>query len=71
MSYASNYIKNYQKRNIETDENFIKWINSVENIIKYKLQMNLLDIPDEDYMFNFENNIMPEEMAQIILIQYK
>jgi len=70
MSYTNNYIKNCQKHQIDPDRSFIKWIGTVETIIKSKLNMGLLDIPDEDYMYNFENNITAKEMAQIILSEY-
>jgi len=46
------------------------WVNVIETIVKYKLGMDLLDLPDEDYMLNYENNIDARDMAKMILSQY-
>jgi len=70
MSYAKYYVKSCYSKNIPINKKFIGWIAMVESIVQSKLGMNLLDIPDEDYMLNYENNIIPIKMANIILSQY-
>jgi len=70
MLYTEHYVKHCQKKNINIDKNFIMWVNVIETIVKYKLGMDLLDLPDEDYMLNYENNIDARDMAKMILSQY-
>ena len=66
----NSYHKQCIKHNIEPNINFEKWINNVEIIVYQKLKLNLLDIPDEDYMINFEENISYNQMAKYIINQY-
>ncbi len=61
-TYVEYYLSNIQ----EIDNKFLIWISKVEKIIYSKLQMSLIDLPDEDYMYYFENNFGPREMVQII-----
>jgi hypothetical protein len=50
---------------------FIVWVNQVEQIVIKNLNMNLLEIPDEDYMYYYESKMSSNDMAKIILDQYK
>ena len=59
----SNY---YLQKNIKPNNKFIIWINSVEQMVLEHFKLYLLDIPDEDYMYFFENKFEPSEMVQII-----
>ena len=70
MSYAKYYVKSCHSKNIPIDKKFIRWITIIESIVQSKLGMDLLDIPDEDYMLNYENHLIPKKMANIILSQY-
>jgi hypothetical protein len=66
MTKSSNYVEYYLEKNQETNNKFIIWISKVKQIIFSKLQMNLLDLPDEDYMGYFEENFTPNDMVKII-----
>lgn len=46
---------------------FIEWIEEIENYIILNFGFTLIDLPDEDYIFYFENNYTPEMMIKIIL----
>ena len=70
MSYAKYYVKSCHSKNIPINKKFVRWITMVESIVQSKLEMGLLDIPDEDYMLNYENHLIPIKMANIILSQY-
>lgn len=62
MSY-SNY---YLSKNNKPNNNFVIWINAVEQLVLTIYGLKLLDIPDEDYMNYYENKYQPNEMFQII-----
>jgi hypothetical protein len=70
MSYAKYYVKSCHSKNIQIDKKFVGWIAIVESIVQSNLGMDLLNIPDEDYMLNYENNLTPQEMSHIVLSQY-
>ena len=70
MSYAKYYVKSCHSKNMRINKKFIGWIAMVEFIVQSNLGMDLLDIPDEDYMLNYENNLTPQEMSHIVLSQY-
>jgi hypothetical protein len=70
MSYAKYYIKSCHSKNMPLNKKFVGWITMVESIVQSNLGMDLLNIPDEDYMLNYENNLTPQEMSHIILSQY-
>ena len=62
MLYSSFYLQN----NTEPNYKFILWINSVEQMVLERFGFYLLDIPDEDYMYFYENKFEPYEIVQII-----
>jgi len=62
MLYSSYYLS----KNSEPNTKFVDWINNVEKNVLERFGFNLLDIPDEDYMGNFESGYEPEQMVQII-----
>ena len=70
MLYSEYYISQNNKNKIPIDKKFVKWINTVEGIVLKNIGLTLLDIPDEDYMLNYESKIEPNEMAQYIISQY-
>lgn len=70
MLYSEYYISQNTKKNIPIDKKFVKWINTVEGIVLKKIGFTLSDIPDEDYMLNYESQIKPNDMAQYIIKQY-
>ena len=49
------------------NKRFNLWITRVEKIIFKKLNLYLLDLPDECYYDNFSNGITPSKMAKIII----
>jgi hypothetical protein len=42
-------------------------MNKIENKIKNEIELNLLDLPDQDYMFMFETNKSVEYVVAIII----
>jgi hypothetical protein len=62
MLYSSYYLS----KNSEPNTKFVDWINNVEKNVLELFGVNLLDIPDEDYMGNFESGYEPNQMVQII-----
>ncbi len=71
MSYSEYYIKYCRKNSNVPNTKFIVWVNQVEQIVIKNLNMNLLEIPDEDYMYYYESKMSSNDMAKIILDQYK
>ena len=71
MSYSEYYIKYCEKNSNAPNAKFIVWVNQVEQIVIKHLNMNLLEIPDEDYMYYYESKMSSNDMAKIILDQYK
>lgn len=69
-NYSTYYLGRKQKNNEEVDEEFIKWIDKVEKIVFDKLNFRLLDLPDEEYVINYEKKMMPQKMAQIIITNF-
>lgn len=65
MKY-SEYFRTKYHHLTKTDENFIKWIDIIENIVMNNINMQLLDIPDEPYMNYFEQAYSPEQVVKII-----
>ena len=45
---------------------FLKWIDTIETSIFNTYELYLLDIPDENYMYYFENNYSPKEVIKLI-----
>ncbi len=64
-NYSEYYKKNTSPEIINL--NFIKWIDQVEKMIYKKLKLNLLDIPDQLYMYHFENGYTPKDMFDLII----
>ena len=60
------YSQWYLSKTPKPDDKFIKWINLVEQMVIEFFSIELLDLPDEDYMENYENKITPIEMFNII-----
>lgn len=62
MSYSKYFLIN----NNEPDYNFISWIDNVEKLVFESYGVNLLDLPDKDYMYYYENNYQPDDMFKKI-----
>ncbi len=60
------YSDYYLQKTTEPNHNFVSWINIVETKVLNRFGLNLLDIPDEDYMSCFEDKLTPDDMVQII-----
>ena len=54
------------KQKITINKNFVDWINKVELYIQSKYKVELLDIPDEPYMINWELGMSSDQMILII-----
>jgi hypothetical protein len=61
MKYSDYYIRRKIATSKEDaiDVPFIEWIDEVENKVRQKLGIALLDLPDEPFMFMYEQNITP------------
>jgi hypothetical protein len=60
------YSDYYLSKNSEPNIKFVDWINNVEKNVLERFGFNLFNLPDEDYMGNFESGYEPEQMIQII-----
>jgi len=49
------------------EDSYTEWIIKVEKIVYASIQMYLDDLPDENYRINFDDGMIPEEMAKIII----
>jgi hypothetical protein len=70
MLYSEHYICYNNKHNINIEKKFVTWINIVENKVFEKLKLRLLDIPDEDYMFYYEQKHDPIKISNYVINQY-
>ena len=52
------------------DIKFVKWVDKIEVITKKKLNLTLLELPDEPYRFFFENGLGYKDMAKEILYYF-
>ncbi len=70
MLYSTYYINRYTRSSLVLEGpnmDFVTWINNVERIILEYTGYNLLDIPDEPYMINFESGLTIDDMVSIIM----
>lgn len=65
-STPQTYVNWYISRTTEPNQKFISWISIIEKTIQKKLSMDLIDLPDEDYMLYFESNYTPDDIIKII-----
>lgn len=70
MRYSHYYIQNCKNHQDIPNIKFAKWMDKIENIIHKKLNLTLLDLPDEMYYDMFENNYTFEAVANNILKEY-
>lgn len=59
----------YYKLNTESkyyNKSYAYWMDDVEDIVYDRLQIRLLDLPDQMYMHYFEEGCTAEEMADIV-----
>lgn len=61
-TYVKWYLNREQKQNIE----FSIWMSKVEHKIKQKFGLDLLDLPDEDYIIYFELSYSPDMLVKLI-----
>ena len=71
MSYSTNYINSCNNNNIMVDHGFVFWINRIENYVFATINQHLLDLPDEDYMANYENGTSSQDIANIVINNYR
>ena len=65
-SYSFHYAKSCTKNNIDINDQFVTWINTIENSIFTKYNLRLRDIPDELYMVSFEGGMTSDEMTKVV-----
>jgi len=47
---------------------FKEWKSKVEQIVYKSIGLYLDDLPDEDFMMNYEDSVTPDDMAAIVLL---
>lgn len=52
---------------VETIDLYMEWYNIVSILVYNELGVELDDLPDENYRMNFENGVLPQDMAKIII----
>lgn len=60
------YIDYYIKNNKDYDERFIIWMDDIESKVLTNTGCALLDLPDENYMASFEENVSVNDMVVMI-----
>lgn len=69
--YSTLYKKRVQcytdNEHFKRDREFMAWMDLVEYIVLSELKMELLELPDEMYMINFESGVSPEVMADKVI----
>lgn len=60
---ALNFTKN--------DSEFIEWMKHVDYIVYDSIEYHLSDLPDEDFMLNYEHGITTNKMAEIVISNFK
>jgi hypothetical protein len=61
-------VKEYSdNESFKRDRQFMEWINQVEYLVMSKLKIELLELPDEMYMVNFESGTSSEDMAKQVI----
>jgi hypothetical protein len=65
--YSEWYIHTCNINNKKINEKFVEWINNVEEKVEIIYGLRLLDLVDENYMYNFEKGISSDKMTDIVL----
>lgn len=67
MNYSNYYIKKCEKSNKKPNMEFVIWITNIESFIEKNLNLSLLELPDDNYMFYFENGTTSEYIINKII----
>lgn len=67
QSYANYYFERCRLGGDKPDTKFAKWVNQIEKQIKNKLNVSLLDLPDEPYMAWYESGESIDTCVEYIL----
>ena len=67
MKYSSYYMISCTKNKQTINYGFISWMNKIEDYFTQNYGLELLDLPDEAYMENYENGYSPEDMITIVI----
>jgi hypothetical protein len=49
---------------------YCEWMSTVSSIVFSQINIDLDDLPDENYRINFDEEMSPEDMASIVLGRY-
>jgi len=72
QTYAQYFFANKRGGLVRSNDiRFGRWINRVERIVIRKTGLNLLNLPDEDYMTQFEQGTSSKSMARIVINDFK
>lgn len=66
-SYVDSYLSQCKLHNEKPDVKFIKFMNSVEKIVKSKIGVGLLDLPDELYRVMYDDNCSVKNVAEHVM----
>lgn len=72
MEQVYKYTTNYKIKipKDEVDKKFIIWMDKIEKYVFFSIGMYLLDLPDEEYMYYFQNNVSYEYVGNKIINEY-
>lgn len=70
MSYSNYYITKCVKSKEQPNLEFITWITTIELVVEKVLNLDLLDLPDDNYMDYFESGTKPEIMINKIIKEH-
>lgn len=62
----TSYVRWYLDRELKPNIPFAIWMSKVERKIKQKFGLDLLDLPDEDYIIYFESSYSSNMMVSVI-----
>jgi hypothetical protein len=71
MTYSLYYCEQKGNKDEPIDVDFVDWITKVENIVFSYLQIDLIDLADEMYMWAYENDANPIDFGMYIVSKYE
>ena len=58
------------KDNNKEDNRFETWMNEINKILVEKINLRIVDLPDEDFRVKFDDNVTSNMMAKIMIDEY-
>jgi len=67
MNFTNRYTTTYNKI---TDQKHKEWMDEIEDYVYSKLELYLLDLPDEPYRMDYDDGITASTIAKRIVSDY-